>query len=132
MPYDLLADAVVAVHFAFVIFVAVGGLLAWRWPTLLLAHVPCVAWGALLVTFGLSCPLTDIERGLRERAGAEFEGGFVSRYLEGVIYPEGFTPHLRALAALAIVVGWGGLALRAFRRRSDRVSGRSSEIQAIP
>ena len=30
---------------AFIVFVAVGGLMAWRWPRLLWLHVPAVAWG---------------------------------------------------------------------------------------
>ena len=36
MGYALLADAVVIVHFA---YVAVGGLLAWRWPRMLWLHL---------------------------------------------------------------------------------------------
>jgi hypothetical protein len=34
MPYRILADTVVIVHFGFIVFVAAGGLLAWRWPGL--------------------------------------------------------------------------------------------------
>ena len=33
--YRLVADGVVVAHFAFIVFVAVGGLMAWRWPRLL-------------------------------------------------------------------------------------------------
>ena len=35
MLYRLVADGVVVAHFAFIVFVAVGGLMAWRWPRLL-------------------------------------------------------------------------------------------------
>ncbi len=42
MLYRLVADFVVVVHVAFIVFVAVGGLLAWRRPRLLWLHVPSV------------------------------------------------------------------------------------------
>jgi hypothetical protein len=32
MGYRLLGDAVMLVHFAFLVFVVTGGFLAWRWP----------------------------------------------------------------------------------------------------
>jgi hypothetical protein len=44
MPYRVLADAVALLHLAFVLFVAVGGLLALRWPRLAWLHVPCAVW----------------------------------------------------------------------------------------
>jgi len=40
--YRLRADLVVVVHIAFIVFVAIGGFLAWRWPRLVCAHVPVV------------------------------------------------------------------------------------------
>ena len=42
MPYGLLADLTVAAHFGFVVFVPLGGFLALRHPSVLLAHVPAV------------------------------------------------------------------------------------------
>lgn len=50
------------VHFAFIVFVAVGGLMAWRWPRLLWLHVPAVACGLGIVTLGYDCPLTPLEK----------------------------------------------------------------------
>jgi Protein of Unknown function (DUF2784) len=117
--FRLLADAVVIVHFAFVVFVAVGGLLAWRWPRVLVLHVPAVIWGVGIVTVGYECPLTPLERHLRELGGEEPGNlGFIDRYVEGVIYPDDLTPVLRALAAVLIAVGWAGAFVRL--RRSAR------------
>jgi Protein of Unknown function (DUF2784) len=119
MVYRLVADAVVLVHFGFILFVALGGLLAWRWPRLLLPHVAAVAWGAGIVAIGWVCPLTPIEKHFRRLGGEQgYEGGFVDRYIEGVIYPDRYTPWLRLLVALLIVLGWAGLYLR--RRRDGR------------
>lgn len=123
MTYRLLADAVVVVHLAFVAFVAVGSLLALRRPRLVALHLPAVLYAAAIVTVGFDCPLTDLELALRDRAGqAGYEGGFVDRYLEDVLYPGDLTPVLRAAAASAIVAGYAGLVARR-RRRPAPVPG---------
>jgi hypothetical protein len=116
VAYRFLADAVVVVHFAFVIFVAVGGLLAWRWPRVLWLHVPAVVWAVGIVTVGYECPLTPLERYFR-RLGGEVASrrGFIDHYVEGVIYPEKYTPLLRAIAAVLIVVGWTGALVKTRR-----------------
>lgn len=117
MTYRLLADAVVVVHLAFVVFVAVGSLLALRRPRLVALHLPAVAYAAAIVAVGFDCPLTDLELALRDLAGeAGYEGGFVDRYLEDVLYPGHLTPVLRAAAAVAIVGGYAGLLGRRRRR----------------
>lgn len=41
-----------------------------------------------------------------------YAGGFVDRYLENVVYPGDATPVLQAVGALAVVVGYVGLAVR--------------------
>ena len=48
LPLRLAADAVALLHLAFVLFVAFGGLLVWRWPRLVWLHLPAVGWGALI------------------------------------------------------------------------------------
>lgn len=100
------ADVVMALHFAFLLFLAAGSLLAWRWPRLVAFHLPSVAWGVVSITAGLDCPLTPLEKELRRSAGEQgYAGGFVDHYIEGVVYPEHYTPLLRALIATAVVVG---------------------------
>jgi hypothetical protein len=113
MPYGALADAVVVVHLAFIVFVAAGGLLAWRWPWVVGLHVPSLVWAVAIVTIGFTCPLTPLEKALRARAGEQgYRGGFVDRYVEGVIYPEPLAPLLRTLVAVLVVVGYAGLLRR--------------------
>jgi len=115
----LLADAVVVVHLAFIAFVAIGGLLAWRWPKVLWAHVPAVVWAAGLVTIGYSCPLTTLEDDLRARAGERVHrGGFVAQYLDDVVYPERYKALARLLVALLVIVGWIGFGVLRWRRRT--------------
>jgi Protein of Unknown function (DUF2784) len=127
MAFELLADLVVVVHLAFVLFVAVGGLLVWRWPRLMWCHLPAVAWGIAIITIGFTCPLTPIEHYLRGRAGQQgHNGGFVDRYVEGVIYPAGLTPLVRGLIAAAVVVGYAGAVRSGLRPRTVPASSRRS------
>ncbi len=113
MLYRWLASGVVLVHLAFLVFVAVGGLLAWRWRSLVWAHVPALVWSLLSITIGLECPLTRLENHLRRVAGGHgYEGGFIDHYVEGVIYPRRFTPALWAIIAVAVVLGYAGRVTR--------------------
>ncbi|MEO7837213.1 MAG: DUF2784 domain-containing protein [Acidimicrobiales bacterium] len=114
MLYRILADGVMIFHFAFIMYVATGVMLAWRWPALVWVHLPALAWGVGTVTIGFPCPLTPLEKGLRHLAGdAGYEGGFVDHYMEGVIYPDKYSFFLRALAVVTIVAGYLGLRHRA-------------------
>lgn len=88
MTYRILADAVMTLHFLFVVFVVAGALLVlWR-PALAWLHVPCALYGAAIEFFGWICPLTPLEVDFRRRAGAQgYEGGFVQHYLGDILYP---------------------------------------------
>ena len=117
MIFRALGDAVVVVHLGFIVFIAVGGFIAWRWRWLIWVHIPTVVWGAAIIVIGFDCPLTPLEKHLRERGGeTAYEGGFVDRYIEDVVYPEEYTAHLRALAVVLILVSYG-LIIRSCGRR---------------
>jgi hypothetical protein len=105
MPYRLAADAVVALHLAFIAFVVAGGVLVLRNPRWALLHLPAVAWVAWLEFTGALCPLTPLENELRMRAGeAGYAGGFIQHYLLPVIYPPGLTPQVQTMLGAAVVV----------------------------
>jgi hypothetical protein len=106
MVYRILADCVVLVHAAFVTFVVLGGLLAWRWRWVALGHVPCAVWGIAIEYGGWICPLTPLENALRERAGLEgYHGGFVEHYVIPALYPPGLTrPTQAVLGTLVLAV----------------------------
>src|SRR5260370_10246419 len=120
MLYRGLADVVVLVHTAFVVFVVLGGFLAWRWRGVVWAHAPCALWGVAIEYGGWVCPLTPLENYLRARAGlAGYAGGFVEHYLIPVLYPAGLTrPTQAVLGTLALVVNlvaYGALLRRGLR-----------------
>src|SRR5512137_327868 len=92
MFYRYSADAVLFLHFAFIVFVVIGGLLAiWRRGVLFI-HLPAALWGVFVELTGRVCPLTSLENTFRIRAGnAGYSKSFVEHYLLGIIYPEGLT-----------------------------------------
>jgi hypothetical protein len=105
MADRLLADATVALHFAFIAFVVAGGLLVLRKPCVAWLHVPAVAWVVWLELTGAICPLTPLENHFRSRAGqAGYEGGFIDHYLMPVIYPAGLTPQMQTILGIAVAV----------------------------
>jgi len=92
MGYRLLADALVVVHAAFIVFGVFGGLLALQNSAWMWLHLPAAAWAALVVIMGWTCPLTPLEQNLRAAAGQDgYEGDFIQHYLLSAIYPEGLT-----------------------------------------
>jgi hypothetical protein len=122
--YARLADLILALHFAFLLFVSVGGLAVLRWPRLSFLHLPCLLYGAAIELVGWVCPLTPLEQRLRLLAGQDgYRGGFIEHYVGRVVYPSGWE-------AMHV---WLGLALVAFNilvygllaRRLARTAGRS-------
>lgn len=118
MLYGILADLIVLVHLAFVVFVVAGGALAFRWPWAAWVHLPAAAWGALIEFQNWICPLTPLEVALRRRAGeAGYAGGFVEEYLLPVLYPGAMTREIQvALGVLVLVVNAGIYAAVLLRR----------------
>jgi hypothetical protein len=104
MTYRLLADVLVAIHFAFILFVLFGGLLALHRRGWALLHLPAVAWAAWTEFTGTICPLTPWEQSLRRAAGdAGYAGGFIDHYLVPVIYPSGLTPRVQLVLGAFVV-----------------------------
>lgn len=117
MPYALLADLTVLIHLGFVAFVAVGGLLAWRYPGILIGHVPAAGWALGIVVVGWPCPLTGVEKRLRLAAGSGgYSGAFMDRYVTGVLYPERHGQIAQALLAAVVLTSYAALGLRRRRR----------------
>lgn len=110
----LLADAVLLLHLAFILFVVLGGFLVWRLPRLAWIHLPAAAWGAFVEISGRLCPLTPLENHLRRLAGeAGYAGGFIEHYLVPLIYPAGLAPAAHwALGAGVIAINGAAYAWR--------------------
>jgi polyferredoxin len=110
--YTLLADALLVLHFLFVVFVVAsvpliwaGALAGWSWVKnrrYRIAHLAAILFVTAEALLGMMCPLTVWEDALR---GVQQERGFVARWLHRVLYyqlPE--EAFVAAYAAFAVVV----------------------------
>ncbi|MFQ5642756.1 MAG: DUF2784 domain-containing protein [Thiogranum sp.] len=105
MYYQLAADAVVLVHFGFILYVMLGGLLVYKWTQSIWLHLPAVMWGAVMMLAGWICPLTPLENRLRAAGGGEqYSSGFIEHYILPVIYPAGMSRELQVTIGIALLV----------------------------
>ncbi|HEU5303276.1 MAG TPA: DUF2784 domain-containing protein [Gemmatimonadales bacterium] len=120
----ILADLVVVLHFLFVLFVVLGGLLVLRWPRLAYVHLPAAIWGAAIEFAGWVCPLTPLEHWLRRQSGtAPYVGGFIEHYILPLLYPAALTREIQILlGVLVLVINLGVYAYLIRRRRSKKAA----------
>ncbi len=111
-----LADLILIVHFAFVLFVTggllliwIGALAGWRWVRnfgFRIAHLAAISFVALEALLGMVCPLTAWEDALR---GAPSETSFIARWLHRLLYysfPDWVFTTAYLLFALAVAATW--------------------------
>lgn len=89
----MLADTVLVVHFAIVLFIAaglpliyVGGACGWRWVRdrrWRIVHAGAIVFVASEALVGVACPLTVWEDALR---GRESGPGFIERWVHAVMF----------------------------------------------
>lgn len=118
--YQLLADAVLVLHFAVVLFVVgglllivAGNLLAWRWVNSLWLRVGHLAAIGVVVAeswLGIVCPLTAAEVWLRIQAGSTFyRESFIEHWVQRLLFYEApawvFTA-VYTLFGLLVVAAW--------------------------
>ena len=124
MIYAVLADAVVVLHGAFILFVIFGGVLVFWRRGLAWLHLPCMIWGVLGSFYAWVCPLTDLENYWRAAAGDRgYEGGYIEHYLLPLIYPAAMTRGMQlalGLGLLTVNLLVYGLAWRRWQVRKRR------------
>ena len=122
--YLVLADLVLVLHFAFILFVMLGAVLVLRWRRIAWIHVPCALWGAWIAFQGWICPLTPVENRFRRLGGeAGYSGGFIEHYLVPLIYPSGLTRSTQIqLGVIVVVINvavYGLICWRRWRAQED-------------
>lgn len=113
----LAADAVLVLHVAYVLFVVgglvltlIGGWARWGWVRnrwFRSLHLAAIVVVVVQSWLGVECPLTTLERWLRQAAGDRgYDGAFVAHWLERLLYieapPAFFVSLYTAFAALVL------------------------------
>ncbi len=95
---SLLADAVVGLHLAYLLFtvggealILIGAALKWNWIRnrfFRILHLASVLFVAVEALIGYLCPLTKLEYALRKAAGQQVESeiSFVGRLIRSVLF----------------------------------------------
>lgn len=83
-----LAEAVLIVHLAFIVWVMFGALLTRGRPWLVALHVASLVYGIVAELGPWPCPLTVAENYFEARAGlTPYRGPFLLHYLDAIVYP---------------------------------------------
>jgi len=121
VPYRVLADAVLLLHFGIVAFVVgglalvlAGNLFAWQWVNgfwFRLAHLGAIAVVVAESWFGYECPLTTFEAWLRVQAGdPAYERSFIEYWVQRVLFYQApgwvFAVAYTAFALLVVAAWW--------------------------
>jgi hypothetical protein len=121
LPYRLLADAVLLLHFAIVVFVVgglvlvlLGNVLRWQWVNdgwFRTAHLLAIAIVVLQSWLGKICPLTTLESWLRAKAGmAGYRRSFVEHWVQRLLYYDApwwaFVAAYTAFGLLVLLAWW--------------------------
>jgi nucleoside recognition membrane protein YjiH len=118
--FQALADLVLLVHFAIVIFIVlglvlivIGGIKNWQWirnPLFRYLHLTAIGVVVLQAWLGKLCPLTLLENSLREKAGeATYPGSFIGYWIQQLLYyelPLWVFAMLYTVFGLIVVICW--------------------------
>jgi hypothetical protein len=118
-----LADVTMVVHFAALLYIALGGYLAWRWPRSIFLHASFSACSLAVNVFPLACPFTAVEDHFRAQQGlGPLPGGFNEYYIYDELIPRSLLPVVVVGAVVALVVSYVGVWVRWRRSQLTTVS----------
>jgi hypothetical protein len=113
--YQRLADAVVLIHFFWILFLIGGGWWGRRYRLVGWVHIIGLSYAFLVEIFNWYCPLTDLEVWLRGKgAQTEYHGSFITHYVNKLIYLD--VPH-SPIVILTLLLCLGNLWLYFYGRR---------------
>ncbi len=89
MDLQSLAEIILVVHLAWILWVIFGAFWTRGHPFLTGLHIASILWGILVELTPWPCPLTLIEQFFEASAGiSPYHGPFLLHYLDAIVYPE--------------------------------------------
>ena len=90
MPFKILADIVVFIHFLWILFLFFGSIWGVRDKIVMIIHLSGLLLAILLQILKLYCPLTHLEFWLRSKhdPALAYAGSFIIHYVERLVYLE--------------------------------------------
>ena len=113
MPYKILADIVVLIHFLWIVFLFLGAFWGIRSKAVKIFHLSGLAFAFIIQIFDWYCPLTHLEVWLRSKHSplVTYAGSFIIHYVEKIVYIE--IPRFMVLVFTILLCGFNaGLYLR--------------------
>ncbi len=103
--YEFLATLTLIIHFLFILFVILGGLLFFVKRWILFLHIPAFIYGVYVELTQSICPLTYIENFFLTKANlASYSTSFIQNYLYAIIYPINLTKEIQISLAIALLI----------------------------
>ncbi len=88
MPYKILADIVVFLHFLWILFLFLGVFWGIKNKVARIFHLFGLAFAFIIQVFDWYCPLTHLEIWLRSKhsSSVTYAGSFIIHYVEKMVY----------------------------------------------
>ena len=90
MPYKILADITVLIHFSWILFLILGAFWGAKNKGVKIFHISGLVFAFVIQIFNWYCPLTHFEVWLRSKhnPALTYTGSFIIHYVEAIVYIE--------------------------------------------
>jgi len=103
--YEFLATFTLIIHFLFIVYVILGGLLFFIKPWTLYFHIPAFLYGVYVEFTQSICSLTYLENYFLTKANlASYSTSFIQNYLYVIIYPINLTKELQIILGITLII----------------------------
>jgi hypothetical protein len=118
--YRSLGDAVIVLHFLWILFILFGLFIAIKYGRIVWVHLGGLVFTLIINICGWFCPLTYLENHLYSLYNPRFaySGSFIARYLQKLIYLDVDEVYLRMAAVIWVGINLGGYILLFKKRKS--------------
>jgi hypothetical protein len=126
----LLADVTAGVHFIALLYIGLGGFLAWHWPRAIFVHAVFTILSVIVNVTSLPCPFTAVQDWFRGMQGlGPLPGGFNEYYIYDQIIPRPLLPVVAVGGIVLVIVSYVG-AWKRWPRTQVQPSGSSASPSA--